>query len=277
MAFLKFIWPAVAIVAGGYLVLLSALFLLQRNMLYLPSSTRPNLQAAGVPEMRALTTRTADGLELSHWFLPPKRADGVVMVVFHGNAGHLGDRLFKFRRLIAAGHGLLLAGYRGYSGNPGSPSEAGLIADGRSVLELLLSQEIPVGRLVLYGESLGSGVAVRLSAEQAVGAVILEAPYTSIAAVAQHHYWYVPVRWLLHDKWDSLARIADVEAPLMVVHGGRDRTIPIAFGRQLFEKAGEPKEAHWIEAAAHNDLYDHGVEAIVMEFVEKHVVAHVRP
>ena len=276
MAFLKFIWPALAIIVGGYLLLLSALFFLQRNMLYLPSSTRPNLQSAGLPEMRALTTQTADGLELSHWFLPPKRSDGVVMVVFQGNAGHLGDRLFKFRRLIAAGHGLLLTGYRGYSGNPGSPSETGLIADGRSVLEHLVSSDVPAERLVLYGESLGSGVAVRLAAERSVGAVILEAPYTSIAAVAQHHYWYVPVRWLLHDKWESALHIAKIEAPLMVVHGGRDRTVPIAFGRQLFEKAREPKEAHWIEAAAHNDLYEHGVEALVLEFVEKHLPADTR-
>ena len=138
---------------------------------------------------------------------------------------------------------------------------------------MVADRGIPPARLVLYGESLGSGVAVRMAAELAAtapaGAVVLEAPFTSAAAVAQRHYFYLPAWWLVRDRYDSLARIGAIAAPLLVFHGERDRTVPVHFGRRLLAAATEPKESVFFAHAGHNDLYDHGAGAAVLDFVAR--------
>ena len=153
---------------------------------------------------------------------------------------HLGHRVGKLRSLVDAGHGLFLVGYRGYSANPGSPSEDGLTADARSVLAWLSEEGVGPERIVLYGESLGSAVAVKVASESKVAGLVLEAPPSSIVDVAQAHYWYLPARWLLLDKWNSQARIGDAGAPILIFHGARDRVVPERFGRKLFAAAPEP-------------------------------------
>jgi fermentation-respiration switch protein FrsA (DUF1100 family) len=197
-----------------------------------------------------------------------------VLVVFHGNAGHIGDRVPKFDELMDAGYGLLLAGYRGYGGNPGRPSEADLTGDARLLLDWLAGQGIGPARTVLYGESLGTGIAVKMAAERPAAALVLESPYTSIADVAQMHYWYLPAKWLLLDKWNSMAHIGRIEAPLLVVHGARDRTIPARYGQRLFAAAPDPKEIFMLDQGAHNDLYEFPqVPDRVIDFLRRHVPA----
>ena len=240
-----------------YLLLCGAVFVMQRTLLYPAASQAPNLAAHGVDGLHEVTTQTPDGLTLRHWYVPPSEAGAPVLVVFHGNAGHLGDRVPKLVAIIDAGFGVLFAGYRGYSGNPGKPTEDDLTADARRLLDWLAAQGVPAERTVLYGESLGTGVAVKMAAERDSAGVILESPYTSIAAVAQTHYWYLPAKWLVLDKWDSMAHIGRIRAPLLVIHGARDRTVPTRYGRRLFEAAPEPKELLILEGAAHNDLYEH--------------------
>ena len=255
-----------------YLVLTGAMFVMQRTLMYPGAQDRPELgrfAGRGIEEVR---TRTDDGLELTHWFLPPAAPDGPVVAVFHGNAGHLGDRVPKLLPLAGAGYGLLFAGYRGYSGNPGRPNEADLTSDSRDLLAWLEARGTPPGRTVLFGESLGSGVAVKLAAEGRGAAVVLESPYSSVAAVAQMHYWYLPARWLILDKWDSMAHIGRVAAPLLILHGAEDRTIPLRFGQALFEAAAEPKDMLVMPGAVHVDLFDHpGVTERVIEFLRTHV------
>lgn len=262
------VWTAV----GVYVALLGVVFVMQRSLLYPADKSMPDPARAGVSGIQAVTTETGDGLRLIHWYRPPANGQAPVLVVFHGNAGHVGDRVPKLSALMEAGIGVLLAGYRGYGGNPGSPTEEDLTADARLLLDWLAGQGVGPERTVLYGESLGTGIAVKLATERPAAAVILESPYTSIAELAQSHYWYLPARWLVLDKWDSLSRVGRIAMPLLVIHGAKDRTVPTRYGRRLFEAAPEPKEFLLLDRAAHNDLYEYPqVAERVIEFLAKHV------
>jgi hypothetical protein len=263
-----------AAVVGGYLVVLGAVYVMQRSLLYPAGKLVPDAAMAVAAGIRTVTIRTEDGLDLTHWFRPPADDRAPVLVVFHGNAGHVGDRVPKLVELMRAGFGLLLAGYRGYGGNPGQPSEEALSADARLLLDWLAEQGISPERTVLYGESLGTGIAVKMAAERPSSAVVLEAPYTSVAEVAQAHYWFLPARWMVLDKWDSLSRIAQINVPLLLMHGLRDRTIPTRYGRRLFAAADEPKQLLLIKDGQHSDLYDFPeVPRQVIDFVRAHATA----
>jgi len=169
----------------------------------------------------------------------------------------------------------MLAEYRGYGGNPGNPTEDGLMSDARAALAYLGGQGVSGQNLVLYGESLGTGMAVAMAAEAAVlgapvAAVVLEAPYTTIPDVAGAHYPFLPVRLLMKDHYDSLSRIARVNAPVFVTHGSEDWTVPQSLGRKLFGAAVQPKEAVWVDGAAHNDLFGPRVFQAILEFLDAH-------
>ena len=269
---MKFVLGAVVF----YGVLVGALYLIQRSMMYFPWPEAPVLAESGVPEMRPVRYATADGLTLASWY-HPARAGQPTLVLFHGNAGHLGHRGYKARFFLDAGWGVLLVGYRGFGGNPGRPTETGLYADGRAALAYLAGSAVPPARIVLYGESLGTGVAVHLAQEAAragrpVGAVVLEAPYTSLAAAAQVHYPYLPAYWLVRDRYASIDKIAEIGAPVMIIHGARDQIIPERFGREIFAAAREPKSALWLAKADHNDIYGQdGVVGAVTSFVRRHL------
>ena len=264
----------ITITLVSYVIFTGGVFLFQRSLLYPASQNVPNPAAYGVPGIEEVQTETADGLRLTHWYRPPREPGAAVVVVFHGNAGNLGDRVPKLVEILRAGYGMLLMGYRGYGGNQGRPSEEALTGDARGLLDWLAGQGVPPERTVLYGESLGSGIAVKLAAEREVAGVILEAPYTSIAELAQLHYWYLPAKWLILDRWNSLDIVAGLRAPLLVVHGGRDRTVPPRYSRRLFEAAPEPKEYFLFDQASHNDLYDFPqVPARVIDFLRRQAPA----
>ncbi|MEX1206446.1 MAG: alpha/beta hydrolase [Dongiaceae bacterium] len=272
----------VATVAGGYLLAMGLLFVFQRQLLYYPSGERPSLETAGLAgRMTPVRLTTADGLELLAWYAAAAEGRPTV-VYFHGNAGHIGYRADKVRPYLAAGLGVLLLEYRGYGGNPGRPSEDGLYADARAALDFLDGAGVAAGRRVLYGESLGSAVAVRMAAERAarlgeasgearVGAIVLEAPFTSVPALAQSKFPIFPTRWLVRDRLDSLARIGAVRAPVLVLHGEQDQVVPIRFGRTLFAAANDPKEMRIFPAAGHEDLDAHGVAEAVLDFLGRHL------
>jgi hypothetical protein len=213
---------------------------------------------------------TADGLDLLAWFAPPADAAQPVVLYLHGNGGNIAYRSIRFVQMSHLGWGVLLLEYRGYGGNPGTPSEAGLYADARAGYAALRALGIQASRILLWGESLGTGVAVRLATEVDVGAVLLESPYTSITAVAQRQFPLVPVGWLLRDRFDLLGRIGAVRAPVLVMTGGRDVTVPPAMGQTVFAAANEPKVL-WLAAdAGHNDLGAAGALDVVQRFVRQH-------
>jgi fermentation-respiration switch protein FrsA (DUF1100 family) len=253
-----------------YVMVVGILWFMQREMLFHRSSGAPMLNdPALLPRREIVCLTTADGLNLRSWYFHATR-DGAPTVLFlHGNAGDIGNHLPWAKFLIDAGYGVLALEYRGYGGNPGSPSEAGLIDDGRAAFAFLKDQGIADNNVVLFGESLGSGVAVELAAEHPVHAMILRSPYTSIAEVAAIQLPYIPARWLVRDRFEALPKIGLSKAPLFVFHGDADTLIPMALGRQLFDAASEPKTWLTVPGTGHNDVQTPQAEAAVLEFLAK--------
>ena len=260
--------PLLGFAVVAYTALVGGLFLFQRQLLYHPDRTRPELLGLEKLGVAETMLSTEDGLSLLSWYLPA-RPGRPVIAYFHGNGGHIGYRVERVLRFAGEGYGVLMAEYRGYGGNPGAPSEAGFYADGRATLAFLEREGVAPNRLVLYGESLGSGVAVGLAAKRDVAGVILEAPFTSVAEVAQYHYSFVPAFLLLRDRFDSISRIGYVKAPILLLHGDRDRVVPVRFGRALFDAAPEPKKFWFSPEAGHEDLARFGALDAVAAFLDK--------
>ena len=242
----------------------------QRSLTYYPDRTRPTPAESDVPELEPVTLETGDGLTLLAWYAPPRQAGIPSLIYFHGNAGHIGMRGFKVRAYLNAGLGVLLTTYRGYSGNPGTPTEDGLYADGRAARAFLRAHGCGDARQILYGESLGTGVAVHLAREASPAALVLEAPFSSVVDIASGRFPLLPVRLLIVDRFDSAAKIGKIAAPVLIVHGERDRTIPVRLARKLFKRAREPKEAEFIPEADHADLPEFGLPTYVLEFLARH-------
>ncbi len=241
-----------AIVAFGglYLAALLALAVFQRWLLYLPKPLEVSPAAAGLGSAQVLRLHTPDGETLPAWYIPPAPTRPLILY-FHGNAARLADNAERFRRLTATGNGLLAVEYRGFAGATGAPSEQGLLIDAETAYARALSLGAKPSRLVVLGESLGSGVAVALAARCEVGAIVLDSAYDSVVAVAARRYWMFPVRWLMRDTFRSDVRIGKITAPLLMVHGTRDQSVPIASGERLFALANEPKQFVRLEGAGH--------------------------
>jgi fermentation-respiration switch protein FrsA (DUF1100 family) len=255
-----------------YLMVLAILFLTQRSMLYIRTTERPMLNIAALePKREIVCLNTPDGLPLRAWYFRSSQAGAPVVLYLHGNAGDIGNHIPWAKFLIDAGYGVLALEYRGYGGNPGSPSEAGLYDDARGAFAFLKQQGIADRNIVLFGESLGSGIAVQMATEHDIGALVLRSPYTSIADVAANQLWYFPVRWLVRDRFDSLSKIAGIHAPLMVFHGESDTLIPMALGRRLFDAAPGPKTWLAVQGTGHNDVQTRAAEHAVLVFLRQAV------
>jgi fermentation-respiration switch protein FrsA (DUF1100 family) len=253
----------------AYLAVLACLYVFQRQLLYFPDRSRPLLGLLAQLGVREVWLTTADGLSLVSWYLPPREGRPVI-VYFHGNGGNIGYRADRLRRFAREGYGVLMLEYRGYGGNPGTPTETGFNDDARASLDFLQREGIAADRLVLYGESLGTGVAVHSAAQRQIAALILESPFTSIAAVAQYHYPFVPAAMLIWDCFDSLSLVGRINAPLLVLRGGRDAVVPLRFGQALFDAAPESKQSWFAPDAGHEDLARFGALDAVVAFIGEH-------
>jgi fermentation-respiration switch protein FrsA (DUF1100 family) len=184
------------------------------------------------------------------------------LLYFHGNGGSLAVRAPRIARFMNEGWGVYMMTYRGYGGSTGSPSETANLADARLAYHALAEEGVAPRSIIAYGESLGSGIAVRIAAALPVGGVILDAPYTSIVDVAAQTYPFVPVRLFLIDRYETTRYIAGLKAPLLVLHGARDRVVPVAMGREIARLAPEPKRLVIFPNGNHSDLYINGNDAI---------------
>ncbi|MFQ5534102.1 MAG: alpha/beta hydrolase [Sphingomonadales bacterium] len=254
-------------IAVGYAIIVAIAYLMQRRLLYFPNPAMASPAMSDAADMAVVELDSGDGTRLIAWYrgAPPGRP---TIALFQGNAGNIADRAFKARLFLDHGYGVLLAGYRGYGGSGGRPSEGGLIGDGIAALEYLSAQGVSRERLILYGESLGTGVAVRLAARRAVGAIILEAPYSSIVDVAARAYPYLPVGLLLKDRFDSMGPIGDVHAPVLMIHGAEDRVVAPELGARLFAAASDPKQRIVISGAGHNDVFELGGGKAALDFLD---------
>jgi uncharacterized protein len=241
------------------------LYVKQRSMMYFPEPIHTTPAQAGLPQAAEVMLTASDGERSTAWHVPP-RDDRAVIVYFHGNGGALRYRVDRFRKLISDGIGLVALEYRGFGGNAGSPTEAGLIADGEAAYAFAASR-YPARQIVLWGESLGTGIAVVLAAEKPVGRVILEAPFTSAAAVAASRYWYMPVRLLMKDQFRSDEAIGKVSAPVLILHGMQDRTVAFAMGERMFELTNAPKHIVRFLDGDHEDLDTRGALHAVGRFL----------
>jgi fermentation-respiration switch protein FrsA (DUF1100 family) len=246
----------IALVCYGGLVAL--LYFGQRALQYFPERFRTAPAAAGMPEAEEVVLDTSDGERVIVWHVPP-RGQKPVVLYFHGNGASLRWRVDRFRTLTADGTGLVALSYRGYGGSSGSPTEPGLLNDASAAYAFALTRY--PARIVLWGESLGSGVAVALAAEKPVGHVVLESPFTSAVDVAAGRYWFVPVRLLMKDQFRSDLRIGKVTSPVLVLHGERDRIVPIVLGERLYAMINAPKRFVRFPDAGHNDIGARAVAA----------------
>jgi len=261
-----------ALIAGValYLTAVTALWAFQRDLMYFPDGqprVAPSTYAMldGVQEV---SFTTADGLTLVAWYAPAP-ANQPTVVMFHGNGGSLRGERYRLKYFKDAGMGALLVAYRGYSGNAGTPNEQGLYADARAALDWLDQNGVASTSIVLYGISLGTGVATKMAAERDFAAVVLESPYTSTVDVAAHRFPIVPVTLLMEDRFESLARIRAITEPLLIMHGDADTVIPQHFGRQLFEAANQPKEGFWPHGLGHSDIFDNGGFDTALSFIRR--------
>ena len=260
---IKMVW----LIAVIYLSLIAFMYVFQRHFVFAPSSRNPF--AAGHAPFQVLNYQTPAGLNLRGLYVPAKE-NRPTIVYFHGNAGNLADRIYKAQHFLDKGYGVALVGYRGYSGNPGQPTEQGLYEDGRAVIRQLEQSGVKEQDIVLYGESLGTGVATQMATEIKAKALILEAPFTSTIDVGARVYWFLPVRFLLKDKFENLKKIGDLTMPIMIIHGTDDRTIPYAFGEKLFANVhSQIKEFVTLKGAGHADIYDFDAGNIINAFLAK--------
>jgi uncharacterized protein len=240
------------------------LWVFQRRLLYFPTQTVPPA-ASVLPGAEEVTFDTADGLRLRGWFVPARpggpsagagapRPGGPAVLVCNGNGGNRSMRAPLAAALARMGLHVLVFDYRGYGGSPGRPSEEGLAADARAALRHLAGRpEVDPGRVVYFGESLGAAVALRLATERPPAALVLRSPFASLAEVGQVHYPWLPVSWLLRDRFDAAALVGRLDAPLLVVAGGGDRIVPVGHSRRLFAAAPPPKRLVVLDGADHND------------------------
>src|SRR2546423_5835939 len=262
MAFIKWIFIAAA---TGYLGIGALMYFTQRALMYFPDRARTPPAAAGFPQAQEVVLGTADGERVIAWHVPP-RGEKPVVLYFHGNGGSLAYRVDRFQKLVASGAGLLALSYRGYGGSSGTPTEAGLIEDARAAYADA-AERYPTERIALWGESLGSGIAIALAAERPVGKLILDAPFTSAVDIAAALYRFLPVRLLMRDTFPSDHRIAGVKAPVLILHGEADRVVPIAYGDRLYAMIPGKKQMVRFPGGDHVDLDRHGAMNAALKFL----------
>jgi fermentation-respiration switch protein FrsA (DUF1100 family) len=265
MSIVKFLLVLAIVV---YAAATLGMYVFQRKLQYHAENKSLTPESVGIIGASVETLTTADGEKIILWHAPAK-AGMPTILYFHGNAGEMGDRPLRFNYYHSRGFGVAYLSYRGYGGSSGSPSEAGLIADATAAYDWLITRGVEPSRLAVLGESLGSGVAVQLAAKREVGAVALEAPYTSTVDVAASIYWWLPVHALMKDQFKSMDFIAAVVAPLFIIHGDRDGLIPVEFGRRLFAAANQPKELDVVQGFGHEVLFEESTWESEVEFFSR--------
>ena len=253
--------------AATYAAICAVAYFGNRLFMYFPDPARIPPAAVGLAGVAEIEITDADGVILIAWQAPAKGGRPVILY-FHGNAANAANRAEKIERIIASGFGIFYLNNRGYGGSGGRPTEEANITDALVAYDHLIAHGVPAERIVAYGESLGSGQAVPLAARRRVAAVVLEAPLTSTVNVGRRVYFWLPLSWLVTDRYDNERTIRAVTAPVLILHGERDSVVPVEMGRRLYDAAKEPKRIELFPRAGHNDLFDHGAWEKARAFLE---------
>lgn len=251
---------------GAYALVCFGGFVLHRYFLYLPDKTRYAPKDVGLAAVEEIVFDGTKGAKLVAWHLPPVGRKPTLLY-FTGNSGCAANRARKIEAIAASGYGVFMLNYRRYGGSTGWPTEKNNIADAVKAYDLLRASGVKAQDIVAYGESLGTGVATRLSLERQVKALVLEAPFTSVVDVGRQVWWFLPLGLIMLDQYRSIDRIASVEVPLLILHGARDAMIPVTQARELHAAATEPKQLAILRNGGHNDLFEHGAWQKVTDFM----------
>jgi fermentation-respiration switch protein FrsA (DUF1100 family) len=261
-------------------VLVAAAWWFQRRLIYFPATGPVAPARSVIIGASDVTLHTSDGLELGAWFVPPEtRGRRMTVLVANGNAGDRSGRAALAGTLAARGFAVLLFDYRGYGGNPGSPSETGLALDARAAYDYLVTDAaVPPDRVLFLGESLGAAVVTELATKHPPAGLVLRSPFVSLASVGQVHYPFLPVRLLLRDDFPVSERLADVEAPVSVVYGSEDSIVPPDQSRSVAESAPSLWKLFEVTGADHNDARLTQGDAVIRAVIElADHLAHPRP
>jgi len=253
-------------IVAVYAVICVVAYFGNRRFMYFPDPARTPPAEAGLDSIEEVEIATSDGVTLVAWQAPAK-ADKPTILYFHGNWANAANRASKIDTILESGFGIFYLNNRGYGGSGGKPTEQNNIADAIAAYDHLVKYGASADKIVAYGESLGSGQAVRLATQRTVAAVLLEAPLTSTVDVARAAYFWLPLGLLLTDKYNNERNISSVTAPVLVLHGAQDEVIPVEMGWQVYRAANEPKRIEVFPQGAHSDLFEHGAWRTVQAFL----------
>ena len=248
-----------------YVLILIFLYFYQRNLLYHPKENNYFGDQLLV-NIERVKIKTDDNIELLAWFHKKDLQKYKTVLFFHGNAGSLENRIHKLNHFKKMDVNFLIIAWRGFSGNKGKPSEKGLYEDGRSGLNWLIRKGVKEENIVIYGESLGTGVATHLSQNRNFAGVILETPFTSMIDAAKTFYPYIPVGLLLKDKFDNKSKIKNIKVPILIMHGEADQIVPFFMGKKMYEKANMPKYSYFTKHDNHMMEYDENLVKALNSF-----------
>ena len=252
-----------------YLFIGSVLYFSQRRLTFNVSGTPNKPEYYGLSNNIETYIKISKSINLISWFIKPKK-NMPIIVYFHGNSFDIGERAYRIKRYIDKNWSVLIISWRGYSGNRGKPTEKNLYIDGESALDWIAENTYSeFSDLVIYGESLGTGVALELGKKYKFASIILEAPFTSIPDIAKKRYKIFPTKFLVKDKFNNLEKINHIKSPLLIISGKNDEVVPHIHSQILFEKAKVIKESVFIDEAMHNNLYDFDIEKNVINFTLK--------
>lgn len=271
------LWNGALFVASMYIGMLLLVYIFQRSFLYIPDQQVPGAVHLSKMDFPAVAIALDDGKQLSSLWRAPKTKSGPVIIHFHGNAGSHYDRIPLYQMMAQDGAGVLGAGYPGYGGNPGSAEEDALYRAAQANYDWLLEQGYSPQKIVIVGQSLGSGVATWLASRNEAAGLILEAAYTGMDDMGQKQFPFLPAKLLAKDRYRSIDRIDQINMPLSWIHGTADQLIPFAMGQRLFDAAKGPKTAHPVKGGGHNDLWQRGIDRIIRERAGRFVSQDLMP
>ena len=250
-----------------YFLVLVFIYFYQRNLMYHPNENNYSDDQISVP-IEKVKIYTKDNIELLGWYHEKDIKKYKTIMFFHGNAGSLENRIHKLNHFREMEVNFLIIAWRGFSGNKGKPSEVGLYEDGRSAIEWLTKKGINEKDLILYGESLGTGVATQLAQHKNYAGIILETPFTSMGAAAKKFYPYIPVKFLLKDKYENDKKVKNINFPILIMHGKKDKIVPFSMGKRIFEISNEPKYSYFTQTDDHMMEYDNQLINVLNRFIK---------
>jgi fermentation-respiration switch protein FrsA (DUF1100 family) len=250
-----------------YSSILVILFIFQRNLMYHPQENNYFGDKLEV-EIEKVNITTIDNINLLGWFHKKDLNKFKTIIYFHGNAGTLDNRIHKLNHFKDMEVNFLIIAWRGFSGNQGSPSEKGLYIDGRSAVNWVLKQGVIEEDIILYGESLGTGIATELAQHRNFAGVILETPFTSMINAAKKFYPYIPVNLLLKDRFENFKKIKNINSPVLIMHGEKDTIVPFTMGRKMYQLANEPKYSYFTKHDDHMMVYNEPMIKTLKNFIK---------